>query len=73
MVLGGCGEDGAVSDLRCRIVSYSDAADTDSVRPILSSARASSLGVTTTDRDDAEVVGEVIDSEFRFSGVVGLF
>jgi hypothetical protein len=47
-------------DLSCRIVSYSDAAETASVRPILSSARASSSGVTTTEGDGVEVDGEVM-------------
>jgi len=41
-------------------VSYSDAAETDSVRPISPSARASSSGVTTTEGGDVEVDGEVI-------------
>jgi len=36
-------------------VSYSNAADTDSVSPILSSARTSPSAVTVTDGDDAEV------------------
>lgn len=41
-------------------MSYSDAAETASVRHILSSARASSSGVTTTEGDDVEVDGEVM-------------
>ena len=41
-------------------MSYSDAAETASVRPIISSARASSSGVTTTEGDDVDVDGEVI-------------
>ncbi len=36
-------------------MSYSNAADTDSVSPILSSARTSPSAVTVTDGDDAEV------------------
>lgn len=39
---------------------YSDAADTDSVTPILLSARARSSRVTTTERDVAEVVDGVV-------------
>lgn len=50
MVVRGCG-----GDCSCRIVSYSNAADTDSVSPILSSAWASPSTVTVTDGDDAEV------------------
>jgi hypothetical protein len=41
-------------------VSYSDTADTDSVRPILLSARARSLRVTTTERGVAEVDDGVV-------------
>jgi hypothetical protein len=55
-----CGGDG--TDWSCKIVSYSDAADTDSVNPILSSARASSSGVTITEGTDAEV-DEVVMAE----------
>ena len=65
MVLGGCDRESAVSDLSCRIVSYSDAADTDSVRPILSSARARSPGVTATEKNDEGVDDRVI-AESKF-------
>ena len=53
-------------------MSYSDAADTNSVKPILLSARARSSRVTTTERGVAEVVDEVaialcrVDSECRW-------
>jgi hypothetical protein len=46
---------GVVWDCSCRIVSNSNAADTDSVSPILSSAWASPSAVTVTDGDDAKV------------------
>ena len=45
-----------------------DVADTDPVRPILSSARARSSGVTTMSRDDTEVDDEVMGGlKFRIS------
>ena len=41
-------------------MSYIDAAETASVRPILSSARASSSRVTTTDGSDGKVMAKLI-------------
>ena len=51
-------------------MSYSDAADTNSVRPILLSAQARSSRVTTTERGVAEVVDEVAIAEL-IQNVVG--
>lgn len=51
-------------------MSYSDAADTNSVKPILLSARARSSRVTTTERGVAEVVDEVAIAEL-IQNVVG--
>jgi hypothetical protein len=48
-------------------VSYSNAADTDSVSPILSSAWASPSAVTVTDGDDAEVDEVVAMAELNWS------
>ena len=46
-------------------MSYSNAADTDSVSPILSSAWASPSAVTVTDGDDAEVDEVVAMAELK--------
>ena len=46
---------GCEGDCSCRIMSYSDTADTDSVSPILSSARASSSTVIVMEGADADV------------------
>lgn len=64
LVVCGCGGD--YVDCSCRIVSYSDAADTDSVSPNLSSAWANASAVTVTEQD-AEVDEVVVMAELKLT------